>query len=148
MADENCLDHESEMSRYRKDDLSVWSGVLDKVPATFREFLSDASMPSENTTFCFWRLGSDKAWQIGEIDYPRLDPTTDGADDLLFALDGLPQTYIAWANEYYEMNIDREAVKRIYRLEPLDEVLIGTLNSETSFEVLQEDIAEIGYPKG
>jgi hypothetical protein len=140
------FDHESEMSPYANDQLSVWPGVLDQVPSVFREFLTDPSMPPEYTTFCVWRLNSENGWRVGEIEYPRSDAEADGSEWLLFALDGEPETYVEFAADYYETDVDLSSVESIYRLEPLSEEIVKRLNSETTIHDLSEDIEEIGYP--
>jgi hypothetical protein len=140
------FDHESEMSPYGNDKLSVWPGVVDGVPYGFREFLKDTSMPSEDTTFCIWRMPSDLRWQTGQIEYPNSDAEADGSEWLLFALDENPETYAEFAAEYYERSIDSETVRKIYAHTPLTDEIVTKLNFELKITELSPDIEEIGYP--
>jgi hypothetical protein len=140
------FDHESEMSPYANEKLSLWPGVLDQVPSEFQEFLGDPSMPPEYTTFCTWRLCSDSEWHIGQIGYPNSDPAADGSEWLLFALDENPATYTEFASEYYETNVDPDVVRSIYEQTPLSDAIVKKLNSELKITDLLGDIDEIGYP--
>jgi hypothetical protein len=140
------FDHESEMSPYANDKLTVWPGVLDGVPNGFREFLKDPSMPPEYTTFCIWRLHSDSSWHTGQIEYPRSDAEADGSEWLLFALDKNPETYAEFAAEYYETSIDSDAVRKIYAQTPLTDEIVTKLNSDVKITDLSADIEEISYP--
>lgn len=140
------FDHESEMSPYANDKLTVWPGVLDGVPYGFHEFLKDPSMPPEYTTFCIWRLYSDSSWQTGQVDYPKSDSGADGSEWLLFALDENPETYAEFAAEYYETSIDLDAVRKIYARALLTDEIVTNLNSELKVADLSADLEEIGYP--
>lgn len=60
-------------------------------------------------------------------------------------LDGNPQTYQIWAEEYYEQQISLAAVEHIYANRCLTQEVIEALNAKLSLEALAADIAEIGY---
>ena len=66
--------------------------------------------------------------------------------DLLFMLDGNPNTYQQWASEYYEKDTPLDAVKAIYEHKPLTQQLVSRLNSERRIEDLESDLDEIRYP--
>jgi hypothetical protein len=140
------FDHESEMTPFANDEMKIWKGVLDEVPKEFEVFLQDESFESEYTTFCLWQLDSEGVWETGQIEYPEDDETADGSDWLLFLLDGKPETYCDWAKDYYEEDINCDAVKNIYFHEPLTEELVKTLNHKRIFAELEQDIEEINYP--
>ena len=136
--------HESDMTPYHVEPPQVWTGVLDDVPQVFASFLSEPAFEREATTFCIWREHADTAWRRGNIVFPmREDP--DGSADLLAILDNDPRTYQAWAEEYYEHDINLAAIQSIYRHEPVTDALIKSLNAEMSLQALEEDLAEIGY---
>ena len=123
-----------------------WSGVLDQVPAEFTDFLQDEGFSYGQATFCLWRKPSDTAWNVGEIDYPdHADP--DGAEKLLRFLDGKPETYCRWAEEYYGAEVDGRAVEHIYRQDPLSPFVVRALNAETTLEELGVELEQIGYPR-
>jgi hypothetical protein len=137
--------HESEMAAYTVDSGKVWPGVLDEVPPEFGAVLTDPAFVAEETSFCIWRKYSDSRWQTGKIEFPDgEDP--DGSEDLLFMLDGNPNTYQQWASEYYEMTVPLDAVKEVYEHKPLTQRLVSGLNSERRFEDLESDLNEIRYP--
>ncbi len=137
--------HECAMSPYRQDPLRVWPGVLDSVPKEFAACVSEPAFTLDDTTFCIWRRVSDAAWQTGEIEFPRYEDP-DGSEELLSNLDGLPSTYQAYAAEYFERDVDLDAVTQVYSHQPLTAKLLAALNPELALSDLEEDLAEIGYP--
>jgi hypothetical protein len=139
--------HESKMSPFHDNPPKVWRGVLDNVPSEFQDFLSEPAFSIEETTFCIWRKNSDSSWQVGNIDYPEVDDP-DGSEDLLWILDGNPETYQYFATEYYEQDIPLPAIQHIYAHKPLTNDIISELNAEVSKKELRNDIKEIGYPNG
>ena len=137
--------HESSMSPWSSESEQVWPGVLDQVPREFGSFLTEPAFSVEETTFCIWRKNEDAAWQTGEIKYPE-EEDPDGSEDLLFILDGNPETYREFAEQYYERVIATDVVNSIYAYEPLKVEMIARLNPEASFETLSSDLDEIAYP--
>jgi hypothetical protein len=124
----------------------VWPGVLDDVPDVFRDFFDEPAFTIEDTTFCFWRRSEDSCWSIGNIAYPKgADP--DGSDQLLVMLDGKPETYRAFAEEYYEKNIPLSAIEHIYNHQPLTNEIIASLNPGVSFADLKADMENIRYSR-
>jgi hypothetical protein len=137
--------HEAPMAPSRREPPRVWPGVLDAAPAAFAAFLAEPAFSLNETTFCGWRLRSDPAWRRGEIAFPDgEDP--DGSAELLSTLDGAPETYRAWAEDYYELPVDAAAVARIYAREPLTQELVAALSPDGALDNLAEDLEEIGYP--
>ena len=137
--------HESEMAGHTIDSGEVWPGVLDGVPEEFEAVLTDPAFVAEETSFCIWRKYSDSEWQTGKIDFPdQEDP--DGSADLLFILDGSPDTYQQWATGYYETTVPLDEVKAIYEHKPLTQQLVSRLNSERRIDDLSSDLDEIRYP--
>lgn len=136
--------HESAMSPWSSDPERVWPGVLDQVTGEFAGFLTEPAFSMDETTFCIWRRNTDESWQTGQIDYPEEDDP-DGSEELLFILDGKPETYHEFAEQYYERSVDLEAVKSIYEHQPLTTDVINRLNPEVSLESLRSELEEIGY---
>ena len=62
---------------------------------------------------------------------------------LLSPLNGDPQTYKAWADDYYETDVALEAVRRIYDYLPLTTEVVAALNPEVALEDLLAAIEEI-----
>jgi hypothetical protein len=61
-------------------------------------------------------------------------------------LDGRPEAYQEFAEEYYEVAVDLEAVRHVYALRPLTRHVVSLLNPELDLPDLAEDLAAIGYP--
>jgi hypothetical protein len=138
--------HESVMSPYGKNPPTIWPGVVDNAPVEFSGFLKEPAFSPIDTTFCIWRRLKDNSWQSGNIEFPdSKDP--DGSEDLLAILDGKPETYQAWAEEYYEHPIELDAIKQIYAHQQLNDFLIMELNRNASSRKLCEEAKIIGYSK-
>jgi len=140
------FDHESPMSPYRGKTKVVWPGVLDAVPAEFAKCLVEPAFAIEDTTFCIWQLGNE-GWQHGPVEFPTNDSDPDGSLDLLALLDGRPETYRDWATDYYEQDVDLDAVKHVYQQKPLTRRIVAGLNDEMTLADFKDDIGEIGYPR-
>jgi len=137
--------HESTMSPWSSETEQVWRGVLDQVPDEFAAFLAEPAFSMEATTFCVWRRNEDPSWQIGDIQYPE-EEDPDGSEDLLVVLDGNPNTYREFAEQYYERSIPPDVVNSVYAQEPLQPDMIERLNPEVSLESLRSALEEIDYP--
>lgn len=138
------LAHESPAFRPGKP----WPGIFDRLPNAFHEsFLREPAFTTEDSSFCVWRLYDDAVWSCGPVELPRgADP--DGSAALLSILDGRPERYVAFANEYYEQEIEIGDVQALYDHQPLTEALVERLNADVDLEALADDAAEIGYPEG
>ncbi|GGW87456.1 hypothetical protein GCM10010297_05700 [Streptomyces malachitofuscus] len=144
------FDHESPMTPYAED--GPWPGVLDEVPEVFRPYVEEPAFSDEDgmplVTACTWRETVDDRWKAGTIDFPDAateDP--DGAGYLFQLLvDRTPEAFQRWAEDYYEVPVDLDAVRHVFSSHPLTEEVVRALSSETVLLDLSEDIAEIGYP--
>jgi hypothetical protein len=146
------FDHESSISPYRRDPMSPWPGLIDLVPEDLEPYASEPAFMDRGVplvTVCFWRLiGQEGGWHHGSVDFPQGAVDAGGANwlfDLL--LDGTPESYIAFAHDYYGVELAPEAVRSIYRLDPLTAELVSSLNPEVDPSELDEDIEIIGYPQ-
>jgi hypothetical protein len=138
--------HEYPMSPYHANPKRVWPGVLDDVPDEFASCLREPAFSVEDVTFCIWRRYSDRSWQIGPVEFPVDHSDPDGSDFLLSDLDGRPESYQAWATDYYQREVSLESVKHVYRHLPLTAEVVSQLNPDLSLGELAADINEIGYP--
>ncbi|MFF8874776.1 hypothetical protein [Streptomyces massasporeus] len=144
------FDHESPMSPYAED--GPWPGVIDEVPEVFRPYVEEPAFLDEDAmpiiTACMWRETADDRWKAGTIDFPDAateDP--DGAGYLFQLLvDRSPEAFQRWAEDYYEVPVDLEAVRHVFSSRPLTEEVVRALNSAIVLADLSEDISEIGYP--
>lgn len=137
--------HEYPMSPYRSHPPKLWPGILDNVPAEFAKGLKQPAFSMNEVTFCIWRSYSDSSWSHGPIDFPKgEDP--DGSAYLLAILDGNPESYCEFADEYWESTVPVDAVAHIYNHLPLTKSLVKSLNAEAELGELKNDLVEIGYP--
>lgn len=119
-------------------------GVVDAVPEAFRAFLDEPAFSIDKTTFCLWRPRGD-GWSIGPIDPPPVEDP-DGSALLLPFLDGDPETYRLWGEEYFGSRLNPKAIEQVYRHHPLSEFLVRSLNPQVDLDALREEVAQIGYP--
>ncbi|WP_189265391.1 hypothetical protein [Streptomyces fuscichromogenes] len=60
--------------------------------------------------------------------------------------DGRPEAYQQFAEEYYEVTTDIEAIHHIHALQPLTQSVVSALNPDVELVDLADDLAQIGYP--
>lgn len=110
-----------------------------QVPAVFAHCVAEPAFSTTHTTFCLWRSGTKTEWHfVGSRKW---------AADLLVLLCGSPADYVAWAEDYFELdNVPLEAVNAVYDHTPLTDALVQVLHPGLSLEVVEEDRIEIGYP--
>jgi hypothetical protein len=142
------FDHESPVSPHRSDGrVEVWPGLLDGVPEVFAAAAAEPAFKLDDVTMAtvsFWRRTGDKAWQCGPVEGVEQD----GANWLFDLLvDGRPEAYLTFAEEYYEVALEVDAIAHVYALMPLTEEIVTALNPEVLLRDLKDDIAEIGYPR-
>jgi hypothetical protein len=140
--------HEFPMTPYALSPPQVFPGVVDEVPPEFADCIE--AMHSNwwrDITFCVWRRYSDAEWHHGKIAFPD-HPDPDGSEFLLSAFDGRPETFIAWAESYYDpRKFNLIAVRHVFEHRPLNSEIIRMLNPERSLEELDEEVRQIGYPQ-
>lgn len=136
------LDHEAPM--FRPDD--PWPGLVDSLPPELAPAVSEPAFDARNCTFCIWRRTDGARWERGPVRFADGDDP-DGSAQLLQLLDGRPESYRAFAADYYEVDLPLDSVAAVYRHEPLTRTLIERLNGDVTLEELRDDIAEIGYPE-
>ncbi|WP_037287906.1 hypothetical protein [Saccharibacillus sacchari] len=110
-----------------------------EVPDDVTAFLQEPAFISDETTFCIWRLVG-KEWSADKF-YSAQDV------QLLRLLTGGASYYSKWASDYYETELDPQAVQRIFDLEPLTPELLALFNPQLSQAQVEEDRIEIGYPR-
>lgn len=136
--------HESPMTPFREDPPSIWKGVLDDVPNAFAAALAEPAFSMSNVTFCIWRSIGETTWSTGKIKFPRsADP--DGSRYLLEMLDGKPQTYQSFAEGYYETELSIDNIEHVYQHFPITDELVKSLNPNATFDIIAEELKEIGY---
>ncbi|MFE2533368.1 hypothetical protein [Streptomyces sp. NPDC059371] len=146
------FDHESPLSPYHHEDVpQPWPGVLDSVPEVFRRHVDEPAFTDEDgcpvLTACLWRETNAPSWQTGRITFPEPHPDPDGSHRLFeLLLDPTPEAFRTFAEDYYEVSVDVEALRHVYELRPLERALVVTLNPSASPELITAAASMIGYP--
>lgn len=114
------------------------------VPTIFTPFTTEPAFSDHNgspiATAIFWREPTDPTWGISA--------TNNGNPDLFeLLIEGTPEAYTTWAEDYYDTQISPTAVQHAYALKPLTTEIIALLNPETTLPDLAADITEIDYPR-
>ena len=142
------FDHESPMSPWQHPSMQSWPGLFIGVPDELAPALNEPAFQDEqgnrSVTVCFWRTPADDRWHCGPVE----NAAKDGADWLFNLLaDGRPEAYLSFAEDYYEVPLELDAVHHVYAQMPLTEEIVTALNPEVRLKDLKDDIAEIGYPR-
>lgn len=116
-------------------------GTYDHIPDVLRKALDEPAFEAHEVEVCLWRLNTDDKWSVGG----ETNPERNHSKDLLFALDGCPETYKTWADDYYERRINLDSVRQIYAHASITSKLVRSLNRERSLTKLAEDLKEISY---
>ena len=134
--------HESALAR----DPGFPERIQQSLPSSFASFLHEAAFSMDYATFCLWRGHSDSCWNVVSPEKAAPSSDKDGSAELLSILDGEPQTYQTWAQDYYEREVSLPMVRAVYQHRPLDAALLAALNPELVLADLRADIDKIGYP--
>ena len=81
----------------------------------------------------------------GDISFPDAK-FSDESEPLMDMLDGSPETFQRYVEGYYEREISLDAVKCVYKHQPLTRGIVTAINLQITWDDLEEDIEEIGYP--
>ena len=136
------LDHEAPM--FQPGD--PWPGVIDALPSELAAAVDEPAFDARNCTFCIWRRTAGARWEHGPVQFPDGDDP-DGSARLLQILDGRPESYHAFAADYYEVDLPLDAVRAVYRHQPLTPELLARLDPGVTVDMIRQDVAEIGYPE-
>ncbi|WP_239095365.1 hypothetical protein [Planotetraspora silvatica] len=98
-------------------------------------------------TACLWREAGEDRWRVGEIEYPDGESDPDGSTHLFALLvDPSPEVFQRFAEDYYDVPVDLDAVRHVYALRPLTQEVVTALNADLKLEDLAEDLAASRYP--
>ena len=136
------LDHEAPMFQLG----NPWPGVIDALPSELAAAVDEPAFDARNCTFCVWRRTAGARWEHGPVQFPDGDDP-DGSAQLLQILDGRPESYHAFAADYYEVDLPLDAVRAVYRHQPLTPELLAQLDPGVTVDMIRQDVAEIGYPE-
>lgn len=114
-----------------------------EVPPSFSSFLSEPAFSMGDATFCYWRNVGAAEWSKVCAKDPESD---DGSAALLGLLIDSAESYVEFASDYFEENISIGLVRCMYSLQPIDEQLVSSVNSELAIADALTMAREIGYP--
>lgn len=118
--------------------------LTEGLPKEFHEFIFGEPVATLGTNFCIWTNSFGK-WDYNETN------CEDGKRDLLTIFDNNPETYISWAEEYFEDHckeggICAKTVKKLYGGEILTETMVlSVVDDFDHWNQLKDDLTEIGY---
>lgn len=122
-------------------------GVFAGLPAAFKaNFLDEPAFDTSNATFCVWRLREDDQWHSGATTGHQLPPD-DGSAELLTILEGRPEQYREFAEEYFECKLKLRDVSAVYEHRAVGQGLVACLNAEADAAVVEAELKTIGYPE-
>lgn len=139
--------HESAMWKQLCDhsDL-ILSSLAQQIPPELERFVHEPAFSLEETTFCLWRLRDALSWTTWLPPVPEAFRFLDGSADLLLLLGGMPATYQAWAEDYYDIRPTRAALQAVYAHKPLTPAILRGLKSPRTSSELAGELEAIGYP--
>jgi hypothetical protein len=149
------FDHESPITPWRDDIREHWPHLLDGLPAVFEPYTREPAFVFEDffdATVCAWWLNERPGWRHGPVDFADVGPQyadPDGANFLFEIIaDGRAEAYAAWAQDYFERPVDRDAVGTVLAGGAVTPEIVGTLNPEADFPSIAREVAAMGHPIG
>lgn len=115
------------------------------VPSAFTAFLNEPAFGLDQASFCYWRGADDNIWHKVEPSDAQLKTADDGSNWMMKLLVEPASGYQAFARTYFELDIDLGDIEKLYRLQPLDETIVRSLNADADMQAIQNDAGEIGY---
>ena len=104
------------------------------IPSSYLDFIQEPAFHPDSAS-AVW-LFENNSWRKIGLEINHLI-------DLNQVLEWSPKHYKAWADEYYEQELNLQAIESIFNLN-INEETIKVLNSEIDLEALTEDLKEIG----
>ena len=106
-----------------------------------RNIFQNLHSTCDEATFFAWRERESSAWHSS---------ISDGGDDgsayLLEYLRLDPESFQMWAEENYEVDVDLEEIKKIYKFEPLCVGTVQALSPSLTIGAIRGAASRIGYP--
>jgi len=139
------FDHECALSPWGRDGGQVDARILKGVPMTLRPLVHEPAVSAGGvpniTLAARWPAGAD-AWHCA----PDLDPRYDDGVWLFDVIDGQPATYAEWARHMYDVDIDADALAKIFRHKELREDDILAHNPDADVGAVRHRLDEVAYP--
>ncbi|WP_289064309.1 hypothetical protein [uncultured Zobellia sp.] len=127
------------------DNQTIINELSHELPKKFENFLKEPAFKIDELTFLSWCQISGKEWKTGRLSqFSKNDLTTSA--ERITAVTGDYSDYINWAEEYYEVKVDKIFAESVFDGVPLTNEMVITLNPELTLDDIREDLDEIGYP--
>jgi hypothetical protein len=147
------FDHESPLSPHNREDGEIYPGMYDELPEELMRILSQQEevLEMEDVTFCMWQEGHSLGWKAGrwiELAMTQEDESDaeGGVAFLLGYIEDTPESYIDWAEGYYDMqDMSLTAVTEIYNDTPISADLIRRLNPKRDVSSALDELQQSGY---
>ena len=138
------FDHESKMSPFRKDPPEIWPGMFEGLPKSLAYATKEPAFALDEITFCFWAVGSDGDWTLGNAGKMPKGKDVDGAESLLGCFG---KDFHRWANAYYGVEIDAAALSRVWwGRRPIDWETLEALNVDFDERAVREEAELLDWP--
>ncbi|MFC4455269.1 hypothetical protein [Deinococcus sonorensis] len=124
------------------DDLRFVAEVAALAPEPYQPFFNEPAFVLSETSAIAWFDVERQTWF--RVEHPSAQPSS--AELMQMVLGGTPESYVAWATEYFEVEVPLTAVKQLFSFSPLTPDIVHQLNADVNMDDLMEDITEIGYP--
>ena len=112
------------------------------VPLAFRDATRDPAFSPDQVTACYWHEGQAGRWDMNGPD-GVFDPE---GSFLLAMIDGCPETYEAFAREYFEFDLPSGLANLVFNHQALDTTNLDGFGLSGELEDLTAQADEIGYP--
>lgn len=140
--------HEYPLSSWDDKNSTKWKTVLEKVPSEFAAAVGEPAFDMGSISFCFWCHQGDKSWHSSSITADGADKweDPDGSLFLLECLNGDPNVYQKFVEEYYEEDISMASIRQVYSHTPLTQNMIDLINPQVLLKDIEDELLAIGYP--
>jgi hypothetical protein len=120
--------------------------ITKDLPKEFHTFIFGEPVASIGTTFCIWTIEENKRW-VNNKKVLLQENFYDGSEELLEVLDGKPESFQQWAEEYYELeSLSLDVITQIYKHSPITKEILQELNPALEdIKQLKDDLKEIAY---
>ncbi|MCZ8523980.1 MULTISPECIES: hypothetical protein [Paenibacillus] len=136
------FDHESPLSPHAADEYGVGQGMYEETPPELLTYLDDHRFDKEDVTFCLWWKKGDSEWKTDDIENPQ--EFNDGSDYLLGYIEYTPENYVDWAEAYYDIPVQLEAVRLVYGGTAISAEIIACLNPGRDVQAAITELARLG----
>ncbi len=125
---------------FYQEDLSPDKFYKD-VPLAFLEASKEPAFTPSNVSFCAWYQNETGEW-AQSVDDEKLN------SDIFFLLqdlNGSPESYVAFASDYFEVELEIATVRTVLQKKPISRELALSFNTLIDYNMLSKELSSIGY---